>query len=171
MLETYFLLFLHSCPNANSGTNYATITSNALNTYTLGEHIGREWGIGKVLKWKSMVDPQMVAKGADNGYIGLHKVLGTTVEAIFGGIYHQFVRPSFPLISLLFHRYTEPSLLRVLGSYRSAQTVPHAFPSSPPPKRHASRCSGHIPLTSDAALQERERRWKPLIIIPAHTLE
>ena len=97
VLEAYFLMFLHSCPNVNSGANYANITSNALNTYTLGEHVGREWGIGKVLKWKSMVDPQMVAKGADNGHVGLHKVLGTTVEAIFGGVYHQFVRFPFSL--------------------------------------------------------------------------
>ena len=97
ILESYFLMFLHSCPNVNSGADYANITSNALNTYTLGEHVGREWGIGKVLKWKSMVDPQMVAKGTDNGYVGLHKVLGTTVEAIVGGVYHQFVRLPFSL--------------------------------------------------------------------------
>ena len=43
-----------------------------------------------------MVDPQMAAKGADKGHIGLHKVLGTTVEAIVGGVYHQFVRLLFP---------------------------------------------------------------------------
>jgi len=91
-------MFLHSCPNVNSGANYANITSNALNTYTLGEHVGREWGIGKVLRWKSMVDPQMGMKGMGSGQIGLHKVLGTTVEAIVGGVYHQFVRmPQHPL--------------------------------------------------------------------------
>lgn len=89
-------MFLHSCPNVNSGADYTNITSNALNTYTLGENVGREWGIGKVLRWKSMVDPQMAAKGADKGHIGLHKVLGTTVEAIVGGVYHQFVRLLFP---------------------------------------------------------------------------
>jgi len=41
-----------------------------------------------------MADPQMGVKGM--GYVGLHKVLGTTVEAIVGGVYHQFVRPPFP---------------------------------------------------------------------------
>jgi len=40
----------------------------------------------------------MVAKGADNGHVGLHKVLGTTVEAVVGGVYHQFVRLPFSLI-------------------------------------------------------------------------
>jgi len=82
-------MFLHSCPNVNSGADYANITSNALNTYTLGEHVGREWGIGRVLRWKSMADPRM---GVGSGQIGLHKVLGATVEAIVGGVYHQFVR-------------------------------------------------------------------------------
>ena len=38
-----------------------------------------------------MMDPQMVAKGAENAHVGLHKVLSTIVEAIPGGIYHQFV--------------------------------------------------------------------------------
>jgi len=85
-------MFLHSCPNVNSGANYANITSNALNTYTLGEQVGREWGIGKVLRWKSMVDPQTGVRGVGSGQVGLHKVLGTTVEAIIGGVYHQFVR-------------------------------------------------------------------------------
>ena len=98
IIESYFLMFLHSCPNVNSGADYAKTSSNALNTYTLGEHVGREWGIGKVLKWKSMVDPQMIEKGADNGHVGLHKVLGTTVEAIVGGVYHQFVRFPPPFI-------------------------------------------------------------------------
>ena len=85
-------MFLHSCPSTNSGADYEKIVSNVLNTYTLGEHVGREWGIGKVLKWKSMTDPQMLAKGVDSARVGLHKVLGTTVEAIVGGVYHQFVR-------------------------------------------------------------------------------
>lgn len=98
IIESYFLMFLHSCPNVNSGADYAKTSSNALNTYTLGEHVGREWGIGKVLKWKSMVDPQMIERGTDNGRIGLHKVLGTTVEAIVGGVYHQFVCLPFPAI-------------------------------------------------------------------------
>jgi hypothetical protein len=38
----------------------------------------------------------MVAKGGDSGRLGFHKVLGTTVEAIVGGVYHQFVRCHFP---------------------------------------------------------------------------
>ena len=41
----------------------------------------------------------MVAKGADNAHIGLHKILGTIVEAMSGGIYHPFVRVSSSLIS------------------------------------------------------------------------
>ena len=92
-------MFLRSCPNVNPGADYEKIASNALNTYPLGEYIRREWGIGRVLKWKSMVDPQLVAKGAENAHVGLHKILGTIFEAISGGIYHPFVRVSSSLIS------------------------------------------------------------------------
>ena len=162
-------MFLHSCPNVNSGADYAKITSNALNTYTLGEHVGREWGIGKVLRWKSMVDPQMIVKGADSGYVGLHKVLGTTVEAIVGGVYHQFVRRPLSLINPPpLYRSAEPFFP---GSRRGPQVFPHPSSPSHPPKRHTSRRSRRIPLTSYATLQERERRHKFLIIIPTHTIE
>ena len=49
-------MFLHSCLNVGTSADYEKIALNALNTYTLGEHVGREWGIGKVLKWKLMLD-------------------------------------------------------------------------------------------------------------------
>jgi len=120
IIEAYFLMFLHSCPNVNSGANYANITSNALNTYTLGEHVGREWGIGKVLRWTSMVDPQMGVKGM--GHIGLHKVLGTTVEAIVGGVYHQFGATE---AHRFFHTHFLPHIL-LKGTPRGVPDVDHS---------------------------------------------
>jgi len=69
ILGAHFLTFFHSCPNVNSGADHANIASNALNTYTLGEHIGREWGIGRVLRWEYMVDPQVIARGVDNMHV------------------------------------------------------------------------------------------------------
>jgi len=120
ILEAYFLMFLHSCSNVNSGANYANITSNALNTYTLGEQVGGKWGIGKVLKWKSMVDPQMAAKGVDNRHIGLHKVLGTTVEAIVGGVYHQFGATEA-------HKFFHTHLLPHILLKGTPQGVPDAY--------------------------------------------
>lgn len=53
----------------------------------------------------------MIARGVDNRHIGLHKVLGTTVEAIVGGVYHQFVRLPF---SSPLYCCTESFLFRVL---------------------------------------------------------
>ena len=159
-------MFLHSCPNVNSGADYENIASNALNTYTLGEHVGRQWGIGRVFKWRSMMDPQTVAKGDNVGHVGLHKVTGTTVEAIVGGVYHQFVRlsPSFtPLPSCI-----EPFSLRFVGSHTSAQVLPYTSSSSHPIKRDSSRRSRRVPLTGYATLQERKRRSRPLIITPTH---
>jgi len=169
VIGAYFLTFLHSCPSVNSGADYSNIASNALNTYTLGEHVGREWRIGRVLRWKYMVDPQMISRGMDNRHVGLHKVLGTTVEAIVGGVYHQFVRLPF---SSPLYRCTEPfSFPRLVGSRRSPQVLPHPSPSSHPPERHASRRSRRIPLTSYATLQEREWRRKHLITISTHAIK
>ena len=52
----------------------------------------------KAFKWKPMLDPQMVTKWGDYLHVGLHKVLGMMVKAIIGGIYHQFIRLSIPLL-------------------------------------------------------------------------
>jgi len=62
-------MFFHWCPTINSCADYAKITLNTPSTHTPREYVTREWGTGKVLK--SAVDPQMVTKGVDNGYVGL----------------------------------------------------------------------------------------------------
>lgn len=72
--------------------------TDAIDTYTPVEHVVRNW---KVLKWKSMAGPQIVAKRANDGHAKLHKVLGATVEAIVRGVHHRFVRFPFSLISPL----------------------------------------------------------------------
>lgn len=83
------------------------IMERALNTYVLGEHVAPQWSLGKVLKWRPMnvgsfsvplgpdVDTPspLVGLSSDNARgVGLYKVLGTTVEAVAGGVFHQFVR-------------------------------------------------------------------------------
>jgi hypothetical protein len=97
------MMFLHSCPNVKATHDYEAITEKALNTYVLGEFVGSKWGLPSVMKWRPVVhgdtmDPQDVVKlGRDASWsVGLYKVSGTTVEAVVGGVFHQFVR-------LLFH--------------------------------------------------------------------
>ncbi|EGO03359.1 hypothetical protein SERLA73DRAFT_46635 [Serpula lacrymans var. lacrymans S7.3] len=111
VLETYFLLFLHSVSRAKPHHDYERITSRALNTYLLGEHIAPRWSLGRTLRWaptvssdtlrasikskaKEVSDAELDVALAVNPKImksvGLYKVMGDAVQAVMGGIYHQF---------------------------------------------------------------------------------
>lgn len=86
MIKSYLLLFLHSASTAGEKYDADEILMNTVGTYVLGEFVAPPWGIGLVLRWT----PVDTASG--EGSIGLYKIQGTTVEAVMGGIYHQFVR-------------------------------------------------------------------------------
>lgn len=98
-LEAYFLLFLHSTPTDGAPADHASIAERALNAYSFGEHVGSRWELGRVIRWtppdrehaphREPV-PQH-APYAKRG-VGLYKVTGTAVEAVVGGVFHQFVR-------------------------------------------------------------------------------
>lgn len=77
--------------------------NNALDTYVLGEHVGPKWNIPAIMKWRPVrLDPttkpgSVLQLGPDvSRSVGLYKVTGTTVEAVVGGVFHQFVR-AYPL--------------------------------------------------------------------------
>ena len=59
-----------------------------MNTHALGEHVAPHWRLQDVMRW---VLPRAGEPGPDGRTAGLHKVAGTTVEAVVGGILHQFV--------------------------------------------------------------------------------
>ena len=59
-----------------------------LNTHTLGEHVAPHWRLQDVMRW---VPPRAGDSGLDGRAAGVHKVAGTTVEAVVGGVLHQFV--------------------------------------------------------------------------------
>lgn len=105
-LQSYLLMFIHSSPALQPDHDYEKILERALNSYTLGEHVAPHWALGKVLKWRPMnvgnmskplgpdVDvpsPLLNVKGSNARSIGMYKVYGTTVEAVVGGVFHQFV--------------------------------------------------------------------------------
>lgn len=98
VLHSYLMLFLHSYPEVNESFDYQHLAEKALNTYTLGEFVGPKWGLPSVMKWRPVgLDEKFNVRDALNlGHdvsrsIGLYKVSGTTVEAVVGGIFHQFV--------------------------------------------------------------------------------
>jgi len=65
-----------------------------LNTNVLGEWVGPEWGVGRVIRWTPSAPADRRAhmhEVADvRRQVGLYKVQGEAVEAIIGGIYFQF---------------------------------------------------------------------------------
>ena len=105
VLQSYLLLFIHSSPGLKPTHDYEQLVERALNTYVLGEHVGPQWQLGKVMKWAPATsnaslasDPTSVVllgKEATRS-IGLYKVEGTAVEALVGGVFHQFVSTFTP---------------------------------------------------------------------------
>ncbi|KAI0752562.1 hypothetical protein C8Q80DRAFT_1146933 [Daedaleopsis nitida] len=105
VLHSYLLMFVHSSPVLQPDHDYEKILAYALNTYALGEHVAPKWEIGKVLKWRPMnvgnmskplgpeIDvpgPLASVQGRSAKGVGMYKVHGTTVEAVVGGVFHQF---------------------------------------------------------------------------------
>ncbi|KAH7912613.1 hypothetical protein BJ138DRAFT_1171799 [Hygrophoropsis aurantiaca] len=106
VLETYFLLFLHSAARNQHHHDYELLASQALNTYLLGEHVASKWSLGRILRWTPTVSSDTLRPtSADSDAeletaltvnpgivrsVGLYKVMGDTVQAVMGGVYHQF---------------------------------------------------------------------------------
>ncbi|KAI0767632.1 ribonuclease-III-like-domain-containing protein [Fomes fomentarius] len=105
VLQSYLLMFVHSSPALQPDHDYEKILAYAINTYTLGEHVAPKWELGKVLKWRPMnvgnlskplgpdIDvpsPLENLEGRNARSVGMYKVHGTTVEAVVGGVFHQF---------------------------------------------------------------------------------
>lgn len=115
VLESYYLLFLHSAARNQLQHDYELLSSRALNTYLLGEHIAPRWSLGRILRWSPTVSQDLLrnhknitsatqssdieleqAFSTHSGIVksvGLYKVMGDAVQAVVGGVYHQFVRP------------------------------------------------------------------------------
>jgi hypothetical protein len=103
VLESYLLLFLQSSPSLNHTHDLDLISSRTLNTHILGEHVAPKWDLGRVLRWAPPVptgslnlnhaygQPSAELHPATARSVGLYKVLGEAVQAVVGGVFHQFV--------------------------------------------------------------------------------
>jgi hypothetical protein len=89
------LLFLQGLPAA-AEHDHSRIAARVLNTHSLGEYVAPHWRLQDVMRW---VPPRAGELGLDGRASGLHKIAGTMVEAVVGGVFHQFVS----LISCPFH--------------------------------------------------------------------
>ncbi|KAH9925018.1 uncharacterized protein BXZ73DRAFT_91179 [Epithele typhae] len=105
VLQAYLLMFMDSAPSRQPNHNFAEIMENALNSYALGEHVAPHWDVGKVLKWRPMnvgnlskplgpgaevPAPFADLRNVNARGVGMYKVYGATVEAVMGGVFHQF---------------------------------------------------------------------------------
>ncbi|KAF8317094.1 hypothetical protein DL93DRAFT_2165755 [Clavulina sp. PMI_390] len=68
------------------------IVESALETRSLGERVAPVWRLENGIRWTSALSPsKLPGHAAEQSYQrGRDKVMGTTVEAIIGGIFHQF---------------------------------------------------------------------------------
>ncbi|GJE85718.1 ribonuclease-III-like-domain-containing protein [Phanerochaete sordida] len=99
VLKSYLLLFIHSSSALSPQHDYDNLLDRVLNTYVLGEFVGPRWQLGKVMKWTPATQSESLAQDPTSAVqlgrdasrsIGLYKVEGTTVEALVGGVFHQF---------------------------------------------------------------------------------
>ncbi|KAH9036139.1 ribonuclease-III-like-domain-containing protein, partial [Lactarius pseudohatsudake] len=117
-LEAYLLLFLQALPAA-AGHDHARIVAHVLNTHTLGQHVAPRWKLQEVMRW---VPPRAGDIVLDGRVAGVHKVAGTTVEAVVGGVLHQF---GGSVAHRLFHTRVLPHIL-LPGSPLGLPDVLHA---------------------------------------------
>ncbi|KAF8548824.1 hypothetical protein OG21DRAFT_1448664 [Imleria badia] len=125
VLESYYLLFVHEATQGRAHHDYDRLTSRALNTYFLGEHVAPRWSLGRVLLWvptapketlrtaqiqnpDSELDQALTASPGIAKSVGLYKVMGEAVQAVVGGAYHQF---GGSVTHQLFHTRILPHLL------------------------------------------------------------
>ena len=95
VLAAYLQLFLHSSSALDPSDDVEEISKSTLDTSFLGEYVGPEWGVGRVIRWSPSAPAKRLAGMEGNvdirRQVGLYKVQGEAVEAIMGGIYFQFV--------------------------------------------------------------------------------
>ncbi|KAI9568729.1 hypothetical protein HD554DRAFT_2021863 [Boletus coccyginus] len=125
VLESYYLLFVHEVAQRRALHDYDRLASRALNTYFLGEHVAHRWSLGRVLLWvptvpketlrtaqtqnpDSELDEALKASPGIAKSVGLYKVMGEAVQAVVGGVYHQF---GGSVAHQLFHTRILPHLL------------------------------------------------------------
>ena len=91
-------LLLQSLPPSNYTFDADDVAYRTLFSNLLGEKVGSAWNLSKVMLWTPAVPGQQQFKGKEvdrsefiPGRAGLYKVQGVTVEAVMGGIFHQYV--------------------------------------------------------------------------------
>ncbi|KAL0958442.1 hypothetical protein HGRIS_000585 [Hohenbuehelia grisea] len=134
VLDSYLLLFLSSSAVLRPTHDVQQIATQTLHTYTLGEFVGSQWGLGRVLRWTPTVSEEkfqaseMLSKAAAQEQeartvmrgTGLYKVQGDAVAAVMGGIFSHFG-------GAVAHRVFHTHLLPLLAIHNKAVGLPQIF--------------------------------------------
>jgi hypothetical protein len=122
------LLFLQGLPAA-AEHDHSRIAARVLNTHSLGEHVAPHWRLQDVMRWNP---PRAGDPGLDGKAAGLHKVAGTMVEAVVGGVLHQFVSRIYCSLTLLLFELTDCQGGRIAHRLFHTRVLPHLLlPGSP----------------------------------------
>ncbi|KZT04915.1 uncharacterized protein LAESUDRAFT_702867 [Laetiporus sulphureus 93-53] len=122
VLQSYLLMFVHQSPALRPDHDYEMIMERTLNTRVLGRHVAPAWEFGELIKWRPVTVGPLAHRPADDDIkrfiatldpstastVGVHKVHGTSVEALVGGVFHQF---GGAIAHRLFHTRMLPHLL------------------------------------------------------------
>jgi hypothetical protein len=171
VLESYYLLFLHSVARNQNQHDYEYLSSRALNTYLLGEHVAPRWSLGRILRWTPTVSQDVLlahknikkssakakqfadaelenALTGNPGIVrsvGLYKVMGDAVQSVMGGVYHQFVCPitlyQITNLKCCDHR----SRIHFVGWFSGSSLVSHPYSSPYPVAGQGRGCPRRIP--------------------------
>ncbi|KDQ10391.1 hypothetical protein BOTBODRAFT_36291 [Botryobasidium botryosum FD-172 SS1] len=94
---------------ATSPIDFEEVSERVLNTYALGEFVGGAWGLERAMRWVPAKQP--ASPGSVPLSSGLYKVRGATVEAVMGGLFHQF---GLSASHVAFHTRVLPHLAHLL---------------------------------------------------------
>lgn len=114
--QAYLTMFLQTHHTSHSPADFASILSTTLSDTSLGAYVAPSWQLNRVLLWNPPLDRyvadklnERVARGEEldeesqkEAYsvfkqAGMHKIMGDAVQAVFGGVFHQFVSKA-PLV-------------------------------------------------------------------------
>ncbi|KAG8906755.1 hypothetical protein FRB99_006246 [Tulasnella sp. 403] len=170
VLNSYLILFLHDArQKARSAAaasdsegkvakevDYEAIVDFVLDSYQLGGHVGKAWRVDNIMRWIPAVPENADEKAKKTG---VNAVRATTVEAIVGGVYHEFGATAahrlfhtriLPYLKPLLDPSVQPyvdEFCDVLGGRRAAilpaassydTTGQHASNAIPPPDAQAA---------------------------------
>ncbi|KAF9515720.1 hypothetical protein BS47DRAFT_1293473 [Hydnum rufescens UP504] len=116
VMQSYLMLFLQSRLKTRGAEpkqvtdviDFEELAEKILDTHVLGTIVGEPWQLEDIMRWTDAKNPN---DSTGSLSVGMRKVRGATVEAIIGGIFHQFGGVA---AKIAFHTRVLPFLVPVM---------------------------------------------------------